>query len=155
MKNLKITTPLVIIALVVIICVGISLVLAIWQNKQTSDLAVGDDQFTKINECITDVSVDFNSETKVNSVSDVENVFNKFIANSKENNKEIFGHDPNYYKFKSAAIYGIYRGKKYWKVTSDWHGNDPEIKSSYNKWQPEEIFKVSQDGEVVRLLVCT
>jgi hypothetical protein len=109
---------------------------------------------TEIKECIMGVNIDYNSDMNVKNVSDVEFVFNKFIAHSKENNQEIFGHNPEFYKFKTATIHGTYQGKKYWKVTTEWYGNDQENKYAYGKWLPEEIFDVSENGKVVRLLGC-
>lgn len=111
-------------------------------------------KFSEIKECIMGVNVDYNSNINVKSLSDVEVVFNKYIISSKENKKEIFGHNPEFYRFKSATIHGIYQGKKYWEVTTEWYGNDPENKYAYGKWMPEEIFDVSENGEVVRLLGC-
>jgi hypothetical protein len=110
--------------------------------------------FTEIEGCIMGVDVDYSSGINVKNKEDVEIVFDMFISYSKENNREIFGYDPNNWRFENTAIHGLYESKKYWKVTASRFIDNPENKINYQKWIVKTVFDVSETGEVVRLLGC-
>lgn len=123
-------------------------------QKEKQDTTPTNNEFSEIKECIMGINVDYTSNTNVQDLSGVESVFSEFVMDLKEKKQEIFGHNPEFYRFKSATIHGTYQGKKYWEVTTEWYGTDPENSFAYNKWMPEEVFDVSENGEVVRLLGC-
>jgi len=111
------------------------------------------EKFPPIEKCVIGVNVDYTSNIKVSNLEDVKTVFNKYIESSKNRNESIFGYGNNW-RFDYAKIDGKYESKNYWAVTASRLVDGPED-SNFNKWLPQEIFDVSEDGEVVRLLGCT
>jgi len=121
-------------------------------------------EFPEITRCIMGVEVDYNSNMKVDSLSDVEVVFNKFAVYTYENNKsDIYG-DVNFvgnWLFEKATIDGVYDGKKYWTVVAyrcegkpGTNYTCPPGADCENPCLGRDSFDVSEDGEVVRLLGC-
>jgi hypothetical protein len=106
-----------------------------------------DDKWNEIHQCIAGVAVDYKSGISVSNINDVEIVFNQFINYSKVKNQDIFGHGYNW-KFDSASKHGLYKEVKYWKVSASWFSEEDKI------WRKKEVFDVSENGEVVRLLGC-
>ena len=107
--------------------------------------------FPEIKDCVMGVAVDFssNTTTMVRSATDVGNVFNEFIQYSEINNQGILGYDSSLkWKYVNSTIHGTYGAEKYWKVNASILYVNPQ------RWISKEVFDVSENGEVVRLLGC-
>lgn len=94
------------------------------------------------------VAVDYQTNMVVLDVSDVEVVFNKYIAYAKANNRSIFSGYNNNWRFDTASKHGLHNGVKYWSVSAMW------LSEQDNQWRTKNVFDVSEEGKVVRLLGC-
>ena len=103
--------------------------------------------FPEIKQCILRAEVDYTADLDVADVNDVKTVFNKYIGWAQENDQDIFGYGNNW-TFGQASIHGTYKNIKYWKVTAS------VFSSEEQRWTTKEVFDVSENGEVVRLLGC-
>jgi len=121
-------------------------------NKLKNDINELNSNFPEIKEGIIGIEVDYSSSVRVKTLKEVESVFNDYLNWAKENNKDVFGYPAKNWKFENATIHGMYNGKKYWKVVASRFEDNPEESASYNKWIPKEVFDISEEGEVVRLL---
>jgi len=103
--------------------------------------------------CIMGILSDYDSNTIVRNETEARNVFDEYIEYAADNNTAIFGYK-NKWRSEGAKYYGLYKGRKYWDINASFFYDNPENQLSYNKWIPKSIFKVSEDGNVVRLLGC-
>ena len=106
-----------------------------------------EDVWENIQECIVSVAIDYESGTTVGGLDEVELVFNRYIIHSIINQQKIFGRGTNW-RFDSAEKHGLYKEIKYWNVSASWFSEEDQL------WQKKEVFDVSENGEVVRLLGC-
>ena len=100
-----------------------------------------------IRQCIVGVIIDYESGVIVHEIDGAEIVFKKYILHSKYNEQDIFGHGYNW-RSDSAEKHGLYKEIKYWKISASWFSDDDQV------WRKKEVFDVSENGEVVRLLGC-
>lgn len=105
------------------------------------------DVWENIDQCIVGVAIDYESGMIVSKIDEVEIVFNKYILHSINNKQDIFGCGTNW-RFDFAEKHGLYEEIKYWKVSASWFSEEDQI------WREIEVFDVSENGEVVRLLGC-
>jgi len=131
--------------LVIGLIVGIALIAGCSQQEDDTNSING--EFREIEECITGVHVDYRSGITVRHEADVELAFNDFISWAQENDEDIFGYG-NKWRYENTAIHGFYEGTKYWKVTASWFSEEDQ------EWRNKNVFDVSENGEVVRLLGC-
>ena len=110
-------------------------------NDETNDV------WENIDQCIVGVAIDYESGMTVNKIDEVEIVFNKFILHSINNKQDIFGYGDSW-RFDLAEKHGLYKEIKYWKVSASWFSEEDQI------WRKNEVFDVSENGDVVRLLGC-
>lgn len=135
-----------------------SLLLVMGVGGCSNETVVPDDsqlsEFSEMGGC--GIMVDYNSNISVKNEKDVGIVFNQYINWARENNASIFGSDGNNWRFENATIHGTYNHTNYWKVNSNKYSsggtkNGVEIAGG---WTPKNVFDVSGNGEVVRLLGC-
>ena len=112
-----------------------------------TDLGSSDDEWTTISDCIISVAVDYQSNVIVRDPAGVEVAFNKYVGFANRNNQNNFGYGNNW-RFDSATKHGLYEGVKYWSVSASWFSEQD------NQWHKKNVFDVSEDGNVVRLLGC-
>ena len=106
-----------------------------------------DNDWTSIADCIMNVAVDYQSGVTVRDPAGVEHVFNEYVNFAKTNNQDIFGYG-NTWRFEGTSKHGIHQGVKYWAVSASWFSVQD------NQWHAKNVFDVSEDGKVVRLLGC-
>lgn len=112
-----------------------------------TDLGTPDSDWTPITDCIMNVAVDYQSRVVVRDPAGVERAFNEYVAFARANNQDIFGYG-NSWRFDSTSRHGVYEGVKYWAVSASWFSVQD------NQWRKKNIFDVSEDGKVVRMLGC-
>jgi hypothetical protein len=103
--------------------------------------------WTAITDCIMNVAIDYQSGVTVTDPSGVGQAFNEYINFAKTNNQDIFGYGNNW-RFDNASKHGLYNNVKYWKVSAS------SFSAVDNQWHRQDVFDVSEDGKVVRLLGC-
>jgi len=111
------------------------------------DLGTTDNDWSPISDCIMSVAVDYQSSIIVRDPTGVERAFNEYISFAKANSQDIFGYGNNW-RFYSASKHGMYEGVRYWNVFASW------LSGLDNQWHKKNVFDVSEDGKVVRLLGC-
>ena len=125
-------------------CVGMVLLLTV---VGCEDESAFDNDWTPITDCIMNVAVDYQSGVSVRDPAEVEGVFNEYITFARTNNQDIFGYGNNW-RFDNASRHGMYNNVKYWRVSAS------SFSLVDNQWHRQDVFDVSQDGKVVRLLGC-
>ena len=125
-------------------CTGVMLMLVV---LSCNDLGTTDNDWTPVSDCIMSVAVDYQSSVIVRDPAGVERAFNEYISFARANNKDIFGYENNW-RFDGTSKHGLYNGVKYWAVSASWFSVQD------NQWRTKNVFDVSEDGKVVRLLGC-
>ena len=122
-------------------------VILILSALSCEDLGTQAGDWNPITDCIMNVAVDYQSSVVVRDPAGVEQAFNEYIGFAKTNNQDIFGYG-NTWRFGSTSKHGIYQEVKYWAVSASWFSVQD------NQWHEKNVFDVSEQGKVVRLLGC-
>ena len=104
-------------------------------------------EWGEISECIMGVAVEYESHINIISVEDVQKAFTEFTDYARENHVDVFGYGSNW-RFDETTKQGTYEGTKYWKMMASWYSEDDST------WHQKNVFSVSENGDVVRLLGC-